>query len=108
MDPLLCIMDQKLPDIGIGKRARKTVLVAYADDITVLVTTPTDIPIRSDAIHCYEEATGTRLNTPRSKPLAVGGWSTSTDTLNILYPFEIKILGVSFAKAIEQSMNKSW
>jgi len=61
--PLLRILNQKLPGIRIGKRARKTVVVAYADDITIFVTTPTDVPVISDAIQCYEKATGARLNT---------------------------------------------
>jgi len=82
VDLLLRILDQKLPGIRIGKRARKTVAVAYADDITIFVTTPTDIPVINDAIQCYDKVTGARLNTRKSKALAVRGWSTSTDTLN--------------------------
>jgi len=104
VDPLLRILDQKLPGIRIGKRARKTVVVVYAD----VVTTPTDVPVISDAIQCYEKTTGVRLNTRKSKALAVEGWSTSTDTLNIQYHAEIKILGVNFASTIEHSMNESW
>jgi len=50
------ILDHKLPGIRIGKRARKTVVVAYADDITIFVTTPTDVPVISYAIQCYEKA----------------------------------------------------
>jgi hypothetical protein len=38
--------------------------------------------------------------------LVVGGWSTSTDRLNIHHA-EIKILGVTFASTIEHSTNKS-
>jgi len=82
VDLLLRILDQKLPGIRIGKRARKTVAVAYADDITIFVTTPTDIPVINEAIQCYVKVTGARLNTRKSKALAVRGWSTSTDTLN--------------------------
>jgi len=83
VDPLLRILDQKLLGICIGKRARNTVVVAYTDDITICVTTPTDVPVINDAIQCYEKATTARLNTRKSKALAVGGWSTSTVTLNI-------------------------
>ena len=101
VDPLLPILDQKLQVIRIGKRARKTVVVAYADDITILVTTPTDVPVISDAIKSYEKATGTRLNTRKSKALAVGEWTTFMDMLNIPYHAEIKILGVIFASTIE-------
>ena len=72
VDPLLRILDQKLPGIRIGKQARKTVVVAYVGNITIFVTTPTDVPVISDAIKSYEKATGARLNTRKSKALAVG------------------------------------
>ena len=83
-------------------------MVAYANDISIFVTRPTDVPVISDAIQCYEKATGAHLNTRKPKALSVGGWITSTDTLNIPYHAEIKILGVTFASTIEHSMNKSW
>jgi len=54
------------------------------------------------------KTTGARLNRRKSKAEAVGGWSTSTDTLNITYHAEIKILGVTFVSTIEHSMNRSW
>jgi len=82
------------------KASPKAVVVAYADDITIFVTTPTDVPVIRDAIQCYEKATGARLNTRKSKELAVGGWSASTGTLSITYHAEIKILGVTFASNI--------
>ena len=75
VDPLLRILDQKLPGIRIGKQARKTVVVAYADNVTIFVTTPTDIPVIRDAIQCYEKATAARLKT--------------RNTLNIPYQAEI-------------------
>jgi len=106
VDPLLRILDQKLPGIRTGKRVRKTVVVAYADDITIFITTPKVVPVISDAIQCCQKATGVRLNTRKSKALAEGGLGTPTDTLNTLYHAEIKILGVNFALTIEHSMNK--
>jgi len=55
VDPLHSIFDQKLLDIRIGKRARKTlVVVAYTDDIIIFVKTPTDVPVIRYAIQCYE------------------------------------------------------
>jgi hypothetical protein len=39
--------------IQIGKRARNTVVAAYADDITIFVTTPTDVPVINNAIKSY-------------------------------------------------------
>jgi len=108
INPLLWILEQKLPDIWFGKREQKTVVVAYADDVTIFVTTPTDLPAKQDAMQCYEKAKGARLNTKKSKALAVVGWNKNKEALNITYHTEIKILGVTFTSTVEQSMNNSW
>jgi hypothetical protein len=99
---------EKLPGINIGKRANKTVVVAYADKVTIFVTLPTELPIIHYAILCYEKATGARLNTKKSKALTVGGWSTTTVPLGIPYANEVKILGITFSNTTEQSTKKSW
>ena len=106
--PLLRVLDQKLTGIRIVTRAQKTVVVTYADDIANFVMTPTDKPFTSDAIQYYDKAKGARLNTRKTKVLAVRGWSTSTDTLNITYHAEIKILGVTLTSTIKHSMDKTW
>jgi hypothetical protein len=67
-----------------------------------------DLPVVREAIQCYEKATGACLNTIKSKALAVEGWSTTTNALNIQYHAEFKILGVSFTSTIAQLINKSW
>ena len=98
---MLRILEQKLTGIRIGKRGPKTVAVAYADDITIFVTTPTDIPVMQETIHCYEKAAGARLNTMKSRALEVGGWSKNTNVLNIPYQTEIKILVVTVTNTVE-------
>jgi hypothetical protein len=50
--------------------------VAYADDITIFVTSAADFPIIEDAIRRYEKVSGVRLNPQKSKALAEGRWST--------------------------------
>jgi hypothetical protein len=107
VDPLLRILEQKLPGIDIGKRANKTAVAAYAGDVTIFVTSPTDLPVVHNAIQCYEKATGARQNTRKSKALAVGGWNTTTVPLGILYANEVKILGIT-SNTIEQSTEKTW
>lgn len=76
--------EQKLPGSRFGKRAHKTVVKAYADNITILPLHRRTY-MSYEAIQCYEKATGARLNTRKSKALAVGGWSTTTSTLGIPY-----------------------
>jgi len=70
--------------------------VVYADDITIFVTLAADFPIKEDAIHRYERASGARLNPQNSKALAVGSWSTSETVLGIAYHPHVKILDVRF------------
>jgi len=41
----------------------KTVTVAYADDVTVLLTSPANVQKLQDTLHVYVEATGARINT---------------------------------------------
>jgi hypothetical protein len=108
LNPLLQILEQNLPGIRISRRARKTVVVAYADDITIFVTAPEDIPVMLEAIRCYEMATGACLNTRRSKALAVGGWNTTSNALDIPRYSEIRILGFSITSTVKQSANRSW
>jgi hypothetical protein len=44
LHPLLRMLEQRLPGIKIGRRARPTSIVAYADDITIFVTSTDDFP----------------------------------------------------------------
>ena len=61
LHPLLRMLEQRLPGIQIGRRARPTSVVAY-DDI-IFMTSTDDFPIIEDAKHQYE-----------------GFWSTSQPT----------------------------
>ena len=58
VDQLLRILEQKIPAIRVRMRVQMTVVAAYADDVTIFVTTPTDIHIIRETIHCNEKATG--------------------------------------------------
>jgi hypothetical protein len=39
LNTLLRILEDKLPGIRVGRRDNKTAVVAYADDVTIFVTT---------------------------------------------------------------------
>jgi len=49
-------------------------VVAYAEDITLLVTAPNDIPALAETLWRYEKATGACLNIWKSKAMAAGSW----------------------------------
>jgi len=44
----------KLPGIRIGPSTRPTSVVAYADDVTIFVTSAADFAIIEEAIRLYE------------------------------------------------------
>ena len=108
LDPLLRMLDDKLN--GTTTRARKkiTAVIAYADDVTIILRAPDEIPIVQEALRCYEAASGAKLNIQKSKALALGSWNTSHSVLGIPYHDDLKILGVHMAKTIHQSATKSW
>jgi len=75
LHPLLRTLEDNLPGIRLGRSTRSLPVVAYADDVTVLVTQPGDFAIIHEAVRCYEKATGAKLNSKKSKALPIGGWS---------------------------------
>ena len=107
LNPLPCILDERLTGIQRGRRRKKTTVVAYADDITIFVTSPVDIQLIREAMRCYQAASGARLNIEKSKAMPVGSWDTSIDKWYI-YNTAIKILGVRTHNTVSQSAKNSW
>jgi len=100
-------LKKRLPDISIGHRVRLTSVLAYADDVTILVTSIANFPIIED-IHLFERASGARLNPRKTKALAVGSWCTLETALRIDNHPHVSILGVTFWITIEQTMKDRW
>jgi len=84
LNSILWLLDQTLTGIRIGRRSR-TAVVAYADDITLLVTDPKDIPALVETLRRYEKATGACLNIRKSKGMAAGSWNTTLKMMDIPY-----------------------
>ena len=51
---LLKVLEQKLPGLRMGKKEVHTSVIAYADDVTIFVTSIADFPIREEAIRLFE------------------------------------------------------
>lgn len=79
------MLEEKLPVNQIGRRALRTAVFAYADDVTIVVTSPMDLPVMTDAIRRYESVSGAYLNPRKSKSLAIGGWSATETGLGIAF-----------------------
>ena len=108
INPLLHKLDQKLAGVRIGRGRAKTVTVAYADEVTVLLTTQDDVQKLQDILHTCEEATGAKINIHKSRALDVGGWDATRLIMNIPYQSEIKVLGFKFGNKINITSKATW
>jgi hypothetical protein len=108
LDPLICWLDEYLHGVWIRPGQRTTAVVAYADDVTVLATTPVDNEVPRQALCCYERATGAIVNITKSQALAVGRWDTARRVLDIPYRDEIRILWLRMSPTTGRSRDASW
>jgi len=108
LNPLLCMLDRHLAGLGMERRRVMTSVIAYADDVTILVTSPSDIQKIQDARHSYEEATGAKVNTGKSRALAIGSWTTSRRIMDFPYQDEASILELHITTTVQTSALRSW
>ena len=108
LDPLLQALDAIMTGSRTGRSQVKTAVIAYADDVTLLITDPQDIPKIKAIIRTYETASGARINYEKSKALVISTWRTETDVMNIPYVQDVKILGIHFTPTIQQTVHKNW
>jgi len=68
MNPLLINLDKKLNGIYIRYNSTKTMAIAYADDIKIIIiiTQPEEIDNIKETLHDYMHATGARINVNKS------------------------------------------
>jgi len=92
----------------LGRRRIKTTVVAYADYVTIFVTSQTDFPKIQETLHCYEEASGAKINIGKPRAIAIGPWDTSVRIMDIPYHIEAKILGLHVTSKVQESDHKNW
>ena len=56
----------------------------------------------------YGKPSGAKINTQKSKAMAVGMWVTTVNVMRIMYHENMKILGIHFTSTTSQSALKSW
>ena len=102
------MLERRLFGVRIRRGNRPVSVVAYADEVTVFVTSVAEIPAVEDAIHLFEKASGARLNLRKSKALQIGWWHTPDTIFGIFYHPHVKILGVHFWNTIHKSVSATW
>ena len=55
LNPQLCMIDENLAAAHSGPH-NKTAVIAYEDDVTIILTSPKEIPIVQEALRCHEDA----------------------------------------------------
>jgi CHAT domain-containing protein len=108
INPLLQHLTSILPGVKILAMGGTTSIVAYADDITIILTNPADVPLIQHALRHYMRASGAVLNTNKSKALALGTCDTSANILDIPYVAQMKVLGMQCTDNIEHSWTLNW
>jgi hypothetical protein len=108
INPLLTALHEALPGVHIDRRKKHTSVLAYADDVSIFITSPADIPKVRDVIGCYAKAPGTTINTTKSKILALGTWDTRLNILDVPYKDTLTILGMKLSNYIALSSEPSW
>jgi len=96
LQPFITMLRHRLPGVRIGRSSNPVSVVAYADDITVFLTTMADFHIVQDTIQQFERASGVRLNPRKSRVLPIGRWPAPNNFLSISSQHHVKILGVHF------------
>jgi hypothetical protein len=61
INPLLNALEKKLTGVKIGRGGTKTTVIAYADDVTIVLSKPEDVTILRDTLKTYEEAIEAKL-----------------------------------------------
>ena len=106
--PLLRTLESSLTGVSIGERGQRISALAYADEITVLISNREDIDKVHHAVRIYEKATGAQLNPNKSRTIAVGGWREPISPLGIEFSQHVTILGVTFGPTMEETIRESW
>jgi hypothetical protein len=107
LQPFLNLLE-RLPAIRIGRSHRPISVVAYADDVTIFLTSRNDIPTIEDAIRIFEEASGAHINTHKSNTLPTWTWNTTINIIVIQYQPHVQILGKHFWNKIQKSIQATW
>jgi len=72
LQPFLTMLKQRLPGVCIGWGFEPVSVVAYADDVSVFITSVADFSMVQEAIQQFERASSARLNLCRSRALPIG------------------------------------
>jgi hypothetical protein len=101
-------LERRLPGVRLDRGSRPVSVVAYTYDVTVFLTTASDISTMEEAIRQFEKASGARLNPHKSRAPATGRWYVPGNPMGIAYHPTVWILGFQFWSTLRQLATATW
>jgi hypothetical protein len=86
------MLKQSLPGVRIGRHSEPVSVIAYADDVSVFLTSAADFSTVQETMQQFERAFDSRLNPSKSRALPIRRWS-APDIFVILCRHHARILG---------------
>jgi hypothetical protein len=108
LDPLLRTLHNRLTTSSPGSYKYRAAVLAYADDVTIILRSPQDAAIVQEEISKYEAASGAKLNISKSKAMALGPRNTAQTILGIQNQIEMRVLGIHVNSTVRKSAASSW
>jgi len=71
--------------IRVGRNSHKSAVIAFVDDETLQLTSPSEIPKLQTIPDQYGKAGGAKNYIQKSKAMAVGMWDTTVNIMGIPY-----------------------
>jgi hypothetical protein len=69
LNPLLNALEKKLTGVKIGRQGTKMTMIAYADDVTIVVSKSEGMPIIRETLKIYKGEPGQKLTSKNRRPL---------------------------------------
>jgi hypothetical protein len=108
LDPLLRTLHDRLTESSPRSYKYRAAVLAYADDVAIILRSPKDAAIVQEEISKYEAASEAKLNINKSKSMALVSWNTEQTIHGIQYQTEMRVLGIHVTHTVRKSAASSW
>jgi hypothetical protein len=83
LNTLIRMIDDNIPGVQTGNHSKRAAVIAYADNVTVILRSPAEVPIVQEALRCYGAASVAKLNIKKSAAMALGPWDTTQNVMGM-------------------------
>jgi hypothetical protein len=104
----LSSIETEVPGLYVGGERAIPPVIAYEDDVTILLEHPDDFTAIRIAIDTYEKASVAILNSSKSAIMPMVTWPSQTTFRHIVMRDNIRVLGIHFGTTVANSAKLSW